>query len=176
MTTLFLSDTDSGSQRNGLMCVHGRCATSECPSNKHYLHDISHASSMWGERNRRTATRERTNKSSTFPASRVTIRAKPARDAALSLCCTLQRSLNGLADACRSSAHVYTSQMHISVSNNGTLSANASPRVETCCCHQLTRSKYSWPFHNRPKIHRPAHFGLAVLHLQEDTSVAHRTR
>ena len=58
--------------------------SSECPSNRHYLHDLSHASSMWGETNRHTATRESTSKSSTFPVSRVPIRAKPARDAAKS--------------------------------------------------------------------------------------------
>ena len=138
--------------------------SSECPSNKHYLHDLSNASSMWGETNRRTATRERTNRSSTFPVSRVTIRSKPARDAALSPWMN-PPAVKRLADACRSSAHVYTSRVHISFCNNGTPSANASPRVETCCCHQLTRSKYSWPLHHRPKIHQPAHFRLAVCHL-----------
>ena len=95
--TIFHSDTDSVPQPNGLMCVHDdapqttmcKCpqdddyqTSSECPSNRHYSHDHSCASLMWSETNRRTATRERTNKSSMFPVSRVTIRAKPARDAA----------------------------------------------------------------------------------------------
>ena len=90
--------------------------------------------------------------------------AKPARDAALSPWMYPPASLNDWPTfAYRSSAHVYTSQVHISFTNNGTPSANASPRVETCCCHQLTRSKYLWTFHHRPKVHEPAHLQTCRL-------------
>ena len=141
MITPFHSDTVSVSQPNGLMCVHDdarqstmcKCpqdddhqTSSECPSNRHYLHDLSHASSMWGERNRRTATREREQ---TGPA-RVTNRAMPARDAALSPWMYPPAVAQRLADVCLPVfSSCVTSRAHISFPNNGTHSADASPRV-----------------------------------------------
>ena len=143
--TLFHSDTDSVSQPNGLMCVHDdarqstmcKCpqdddyqTSSECPSNRHYSHDLSHASSMWDERNRRTATRERTYRSSTFPVSRVTNRAMPACDAALSPWMYPPAVAQRLADVCLPVFNSYvTSQVDISFTNKGTPSSDALPRV-----------------------------------------------
>ena len=115
-----LSDDDG---RQSTMC---KCpqdddyqTSSKCSSNRHCSHDLSHASSMWGERNRRTPTR-----SSTFPVSRVTNRAKPARDAALSPWMCPPAVAQRLEHSLQTLHHMY----------------------ETCCSHQLTRSKYSWPF------------------------------
>ena len=39
---------------------------------------------------------------------------------------------------------------------------------------KLTRSKYPWPFHHRPKIHSPDNADLPVCHLEESTCVARR--
>ena len=153
MTTLFHSDTVSVSQPNGLMCVHDdarqstmcKCpedddyqTSSECPSNSHYSHDFSHASSMRGERNRRTATRERTYRSSRFPASRVTNRAKPARDAVLSPWMCPPSGAQRLVDVCLPVfSSCVTSQVHISFTNNGHHLRTLYHVYETCCCHQL---------------------------------------
>ena len=145
MTTLLHSDTDSVSQPNDLMCVHDderqstmcKCpqddnyqTSSECPSNRHCLHDLSHASSMCGETNGRTATRERINRPDTFPESRVTNRAKDARYAALSPWMHPPAVAQQLADVCLPVfSSCDTSRVHISLPNNGTPSADASPRV-----------------------------------------------
>ena len=61
--------------------------------------------------------------------------------------CTLQRSLNDWPTfAYRSSAHV---SLHECTSHSPTTEHHLRTLhhvYETCCCHQLTRSKYSWPF------------------------------
>ena len=139
--------------------------SSECPLNRHYSHDLSHASSMWGERNRRTATRERTNKSSTFSS----VSSDQPCDART--CCSIdsvdvpssgrsttgRRLLTGLLLMCHiTSAHLIPQQ-------RSTVLRTLHHVYETCCCHQLTRSKYSWPFHHRPKIHQSAHLQTCRL-------------
>ena len=148
MTTLFYSDTDSISQPNGLMCVHDdarqstmcKCpqdddykTSSGCRSNKHYLHDLSHASSMWSETRRRRATRERTSRSSTFPVSRVTIRAKPARDAALSSWMYPPAVAQRLTDVCLPvfSSCVHLTSAHLILQQRNTI----CERFTTCMRH-----------------------------------------
>ena len=74
-----------------------------------------------------------------------------------------------LADACQSSVHVYTLQVHNSFSDNETPSANALQRVERCCCCQAHADKVlvAVPFHHRPQIHQPVR-----PHLWDGTCVA----
>ena len=70
-----------------------------------------------------------------------------------------------LADACWSSVHVYTSQMHFPFSNNETPSVNALQRVETCCCcqaHEITVLVAAPPSTEDPPAGSPR---LAVCHL-----------
>ena len=105
--------------------------SSECPLNKHYSHDFSHASSMWTETNRRTATRERTSMSSTFPVSRVTIRAKPARDAALSSWMYPPAVAQRLADVC---LPVFSSCVHLT-------SAHLILQQRNTICERFTTCK-----------------------------------
>ena len=66
----------------------------------------------------------------------MTIRAKPTGDAVPSPWMSPPAVARRLADACRSSVHVYTSQVHIPFDNNETPSANALQRVKTCCSCQ----------------------------------------
>ena len=171
MTTLFHSDTDSVSQPNGLMCVHDdarqstmcKCpqdndyqTSSECPSNRHYSQDLSHASSMYGETNRQTATRERTNRSSKFPVSRVAISAVPARDAALSppssrRSTTGRRLLTGLQFMCHfTSVHLILQQRN---TNCGRFTTCMRRVVVTSSRGPTTRGRFTID----PKIHQPAH-------------------
>ena len=78
-----------------------------------------------------------------------------------------------LADACQSSVHVLTPQMHIPISNE-TPSANALQRVDTCCCNQTHEVKVLVavsPSTEDPSFSSPR---LAVCHLQEGTCVARR--
>ena len=121
--------------------------------------------------------RERIYKSGTFPVSRVTISAVPARDAASSPWMYPPAVAQRLADVCllvfkfmwtlhKCTSHSPTTEHHLRTLYHV---------CETCSC-QLTRSKYSWLYHHRPKIHQPAHLRLAVCHLLEVTCVAHRTR
>ena len=58
-----------------------------------------------------------------------------------------------------------TPQVHVQMPNNKARSVNAFPRVDMLSLLRLTRSKYSWPSHLRPKIHRPVHLRLAVCQL-----------
>ena len=120
-------------------------------------HDLSHASSMLGEKNRRTATRDRTHKSSTLRMSqRPTVRCPHVMQHRVRGC-TLQRSLKDWPTfAYRSSAHV---SPHKCTSHSPTTEHHMRTLhhvYEACCCHHLTKSMYFVAVHHRPNIHQLA--------------------
>ena len=102
---------------------------------------------------------------------------EPTRDAALSPWMCPPAVAQRRADVCFPVfSSCVTSQVHISFPNNGTQSADASPRVRDVL---LSAHEVQVPVAvstiDRRSISRLA-FRLAVCHLKEDTCVAHRTR
>ena len=65
---------------------------------------------------------------------------------------------------------LYTSSARLDVQPHSTV-CERFPRVDMLSLLRLTRSKYSWLYRLRPKIHRSVHRRPAVCHLENSTEV-----